>query len=399
MIYKTGATSISVDIQIVDDSGLPVTGLVAATFPTLTYSRSGANADVSFPALSDLAAITTAYISGGVKERGNGVYRLDLPNGVFTTAGELKIRGEATGKHVLCPWIDVGAIIASVIGAVGSVTTIGGGAITISSFDATVWQGLGINTIALTGNTPTIDGPVVIQGIFAFAGFYSFFPYYKISGQEAYIWQDNDGRWVVSNILGTQGSAYFKTTAYANPPLIYNLDDPYSPQGTASGTVDAVYLANRYVDLSFIKGYATTFSGKANDAGPVHIGTYVGNETAPVAVDGSGNVSILGLQTFLLQNDVYAGGMAITASTVNSITFIIPASGTLTGSAGQQIVVRNNNTGIIYSPQMNSIDNTIPSSPVVTILGTWPVTPATDGSWVVLCTAITGGNLVTGGGI
>lgn len=111
MIYPLAATSQSIDIQIVDDSGLPVTGLVAATFPTLTYSLAGANADGAFPALSDLALITTAYASGGVKERGNGVYRLDLPNGVFTTAGEVRIRGEATGKHVLAPWIDVAPVV------------------------------------------------------------------------------------------------------------------------------------------------------------------------------------------------------------------------------------------------------------------------------------------------
>lgn len=102
MIYLLGSTSISVDIMIVDDSGLPVTGLVAATFPTLTYSLAGPNADVAFPALSDLATITTAYSSGGVKERGNGYYRLDVPNGAFTTGGVVTIRGEATGKHVLC---------------------------------------------------------------------------------------------------------------------------------------------------------------------------------------------------------------------------------------------------------------------------------------------------------
>lgn len=105
--YAPGSTSVSEDIQIVDDSGLPVTGLVAATFPTLTYSRAGANADVAFPALSDLAAITTAWAAGGVKERGNGVYRLDLPDGIFTSAGVVKVRGEATGKHVLVPWIQV----------------------------------------------------------------------------------------------------------------------------------------------------------------------------------------------------------------------------------------------------------------------------------------------------
>lgn len=128
MIFDSGATSQSIDVQIVDDTGLPVTGLVAATFPALTYSLAGPNADVAFPALSDLATITTAYASGGVKERGNGVYRLDVPNGVFTTAGQVRIRGEATGKHVLVPIIDVAPAVnvqrilgTTSVGAAGSV--------------------------------------------------------------------------------------------------------------------------------------------------------------------------------------------------------------------------------------------------------------------------------------
>jgi hypothetical protein len=111
MIFPVGATSQSITIQIVDDSGQPVTGLVAATFPTLNYCLEGPNANVAFPALSDLAAITTAYSSGGVKERVNGYYRLDVPNGVFTTAGQVRIMGEATGKRVLVAPIDVGASV------------------------------------------------------------------------------------------------------------------------------------------------------------------------------------------------------------------------------------------------------------------------------------------------
>lgn len=107
MIYPLNATSQSIDVQVVDDTGLPVTALVAATFPPLIYSLAGANADVAFPALSDLGAITTAWSAGGIKERGNGVYRVDLPNGVFGSTGEVKIRGEASGKHVIAPWIDV----------------------------------------------------------------------------------------------------------------------------------------------------------------------------------------------------------------------------------------------------------------------------------------------------
>lgn len=107
MIYATGSTSVSIDVQVVDDSGLPVTGLAAATFPTLTYSLAGAHADVAFPALSDLALITTAWAAGGVKERGEGIYRVDVPDSIFTTFGIVTIRGEATGKRLILPKVEV----------------------------------------------------------------------------------------------------------------------------------------------------------------------------------------------------------------------------------------------------------------------------------------------------
>jgi hypothetical protein len=107
MIYDSGSTSRSVDLQVVDDAGLGVTGLVAATFPPMVYSLGGANADVSFPSLSDLDTITTAWAAGGVKERTNGWYRVDLPDGVFTTAGVVTVRGDASGKHVILEPLDI----------------------------------------------------------------------------------------------------------------------------------------------------------------------------------------------------------------------------------------------------------------------------------------------------
>lgn len=106
MIFAPGDTSKSLDILIVDDSGLPVTGLVSATFPTLKYSLAGANADATITT-SDLATLATAYSSGGVKERGEGRYRLDLPNAALASAGAVTVRGEATGKRVVCEPITV----------------------------------------------------------------------------------------------------------------------------------------------------------------------------------------------------------------------------------------------------------------------------------------------------
>jgi hypothetical protein len=120
MIQPTGATSVSVDVQIVSDAGLPVTGLVAATFPAVTYSLAGPNAAVPVT-LSDLAAITSAWASGGVKERSGGYYRLDLPDAAFATGGIVRVEGEASGKHLLAAEVQVG-IDVPVRAAVGMAT-------------------------------------------------------------------------------------------------------------------------------------------------------------------------------------------------------------------------------------------------------------------------------------
>jgi hypothetical protein len=107
IIYAPGVTSKSLTVQIVDDSGLGVTGLVAATFPAVFYQIAGANAAVAFPSLSDLAAITTAWAAGGVKELSGGYYRLDAPDAMFAAAGKAKVIAEASGKHLLCEVVDV----------------------------------------------------------------------------------------------------------------------------------------------------------------------------------------------------------------------------------------------------------------------------------------------------
>ncbi|WP_397570642.1 hypothetical protein [Schlesneria sp. T3-172] len=172
MIFDSGVTSQSIDIQIVDDTGLPVTGLLAATFPTLKYSRAGANSDVAFPAPTDLATITTAYAAGGVKERGEGVYRLDVPDAIFASAGRIKIRGEASGKHVIVDTIEVSPVVhlagdltstmkASVTAAVPSVE-----AIVEAVWDAIITGSTAAGTIlaALAGYLASYVAPLDAAG-------------------------------------------------------------------------------------------------------------------------------------------------------------------------------------------------------------------------------------------
>jgi hypothetical protein len=106
MIYAPGSVSQSVTVRIEDDGRLAVTGLVAATFPAVTYKKAGAIAAVAI-SLSDLALITTAWASGGVKEISGGYYRLDLPDAAFSTTANVTLIGDASGKHLVCPALEV----------------------------------------------------------------------------------------------------------------------------------------------------------------------------------------------------------------------------------------------------------------------------------------------------
>lgn len=82
--------SINVDLYILA-SGAAQTGLVFnSTSLTANYSFTGANATSTSITLVTLAAVTTAYSSGGFKELDAtnmpGLYRLDLPNAALATS-------------------------------------------------------------------------------------------------------------------------------------------------------------------------------------------------------------------------------------------------------------------------------------------------------------------------
>ena len=104
MIVAPGATSVTLTVQIVDDSGSGVTGLAAAAWPATYYQRAGESLPAAIT-LSDLAAQNSAYSSGGVKELTGGYYRLDVPDAAFATASRVRVIGEASGKHVIYPVI------------------------------------------------------------------------------------------------------------------------------------------------------------------------------------------------------------------------------------------------------------------------------------------------------
>lgn len=225
MEYFVGSTSVSFDVTFVDDSGLPLTGKVAADFPSLIYSVAGANADVAFPALTDLASLTTAWVAGGVKERGNGVYRVDAPNAMFATVGtKVKLRGEATGKHVLFPLIDV----------IANTTT-----------------GTGANTITITVNDGT--NPIQNANVRVTAGAQTYLGTTNTSGQV--VFNLDAATWTVAI------TAFGYTFAGASLVVTTTASQTYS-MSTASITPSGA---------GFTTGYLTCYDQNGNPESGVQI--------------------------------------------------------------------------------------------------------------------------------
>jgi hypothetical protein len=138
MIWQApSTTSVSIVVEVYDDAGLAVTGLVAGTFPTMYVRMDGANT-ASTLTLTDLATLATAWTDSGLKEIGQGRYRLDIPN-LVPTSGVCRIWGDASGKHVLTTEIQIGDVTSAALIADGIIgRNIAGG----SSTGRTVGQAL-----------------------------------------------------------------------------------------------------------------------------------------------------------------------------------------------------------------------------------------------------------------
>lgn len=236
--YAPGVTSKSVVIQVVDDSGLAVPALVAATMPAIYYWIAGANAGVAIT-LSDLSTITTAWASGGVKEIDAthlaGYYRLDVPDAAWSAAGKVKIGGEASGKHVLCEVVDVGypqVDFRQIIGSTLTETTGGNLAAAFKKFLDVATPKTTLNSIlpswlTLTGATSPVTADTYTPG-----GIFAGLTYYQSTtlGTQMFIWSNGSG-YTISTVLGTNGSNFFTSATPAGN---------YTAAGGASGTPTAL---------------------------------------------------------------------------------------------------------------------------------------------------------------
>lgn len=92
VLIPTGATSLSIGVELRSSTtGLGLTGLIASSSGlTASYWRQGGSATTI--SLTALAAVTSAYSSGGFIEVSStlqkGVYRLDVPNAAFASGAD-----------------------------------------------------------------------------------------------------------------------------------------------------------------------------------------------------------------------------------------------------------------------------------------------------------------------
>jgi hypothetical protein len=97
MNVAPNSANVSVDIRAMDASGA-LTGKTSADF-SIWYRRDGAKVAIS---LSDLSALADAYASGGIKEIGDGWYRLDVPDAALLAgANRVAIGGAVDGGTVV----------------------------------------------------------------------------------------------------------------------------------------------------------------------------------------------------------------------------------------------------------------------------------------------------------
>lgn len=155
MIKELNSESNSVTVEVYDDSGLPVEGLDASTFPDVFYRRAAASTGQL--ALLTLATESAPWTDGGVKEsaEGGGKYRLDLSNFLFTSAGDVTIWGEASGKHMLPVLLEVRANVLFTEDYADIGTSV---AASLAGIDVTVFSSVAGGTITIwTNSDNTID--------------------------------------------------------------------------------------------------------------------------------------------------------------------------------------------------------------------------------------------------
>lgn len=178
-VWKAGVTSKSVTLRIIDAlDGTPETGVVFNTAGIdLQYRREGA-ASVAITEAT-LAALTTAWASGGFLHIGNGYYRLDVPDAALAAGSDgVLIHGIVTGMVVIGAYVQLvaydpfdtvrlglTAVPAAVPGAAGGLFIAGtNAATTVTTAFTTTFTG---NVTGAVGSVTGAVGSIAIGGIAA----------------------------------------------------------------------------------------------------------------------------------------------------------------------------------------------------------------------------------------
>ena len=165
-VQKAGIASQSVVLRVIDSTtGVPITTAVFNSAGiALQYRREGA-VTTAITAVT-LAALTTAWTSGGFLHIGNGYYRLDVPDAAFAAGvpGVL-IHGTITGMVVVGAYVQLvaydpfdavrlglTALPNAAAEAAGGIYTRGSGA---GQLNQTANGRLDANTISISGTTQT----------------------------------------------------------------------------------------------------------------------------------------------------------------------------------------------------------------------------------------------------
>lgn len=102
-ITAAGSTDVSSTIRVLNTNGTPKTDVLAASGIDLYYVRQG-GASVQIAPLSDLASESAAHTDGGIYHKGNGLYRVDIPDAAFAEdsgVDYVEIYGDYSGYLVV----------------------------------------------------------------------------------------------------------------------------------------------------------------------------------------------------------------------------------------------------------------------------------------------------------
>lgn len=179
-----GTTSHSVNICIYDSSSTVGAGLSGLVFNTsglvASYTFTGANATRTAVTLATLAAINSAFSSGGFKEidatNMKGGYRLDIPNAALAAASGQTVTFELHGATNMAPcWFEIELTATNnQDGVRGGMTALpnaaaaaAGGLIILGSNNTAAITVGALTTGAVSLTTLTASGAVAFQSTFA----------------------------------------------------------------------------------------------------------------------------------------------------------------------------------------------------------------------------------------